>query len=190
MRVCRTCKNNKRITSFAKNSRSLGGRLTECKKCNVIYRIEHAKQRAETEKKRRRRLGIKPKKIYATTEERREGHLRAVRKWQKTNKQRVFKIQKDWIKRNPGYRTYLSTRRRLIEKRQTPKWADLKAIRNIYDLSRQFTEGTGVQHEVDHYYPLRGETVCGLHVVENLRILTVTEHKPKRNKHPQDYYSL
>lgn len=189
MRICRTCNQNKRITYFARNGRSMGGRLTECKECNKIYRKKHAKQRVEVEMARRRRLGVKPKKIYTTIEEQRIAHIKACRKWQKKNMQKVSKTRKRWYKRNPGYHAFTSSRRRLIETKQTPSWADLKAIQKIYDLSKQFTEGTGIQHEVDHYYPLRGKTVSGLHVPENLQIITRKENHKKLNKHPDDFYS-
>lgn len=186
MRICRTCGTKKRITSFAKNSRSREGRLTECKECNKIYRIKNSKQRAEVEKIRRRRLGVKPKKIFANNEERRVAHLKDVRKYQKKYPERHKIHQVNYHKRNPHVRTYNSTKRRLIEKNQTPQWADINKIKQVYKKARQLTDQTGIQYEVDHYYPLRGKTVCGLHIAENLRILTAKEHQHKLNLNPDD----
>ena len=58
-------------------------------------------------------------------------------------------------------------------------WSDLEAIEAIYAKARHLTKVTGVRHEVDHYYPLRGKLVSGLHVETNLQILTSLENQIK-----------
>jgi len=69
-----------------------------------------------------------------------------------------------------------------------PIWADRLEIAKIYRECRRITKETGVVHHVDHYYPLQGETVCGLHVHFNLQIITKEENLQKLNKHPDDFY--
>lgn len=59
----------------------------------------------------------------------------------------------------------------------TPKWADLEKLKEIY---ANCPEG----FHVDHYYPLQGEMVCGLHVPENLQYLMASENISKSNKMP------
>lgn len=77
---------------------------------------------------------------------------------------------------------YHSNMRRAAKLKRTPAWADLDAIRAIYGEARQMTKNTGVQHHVDHIIPLKGTTVCGLHVQNNLQIITATENMKKHNK--------
>lgn len=68
-------------------------------------------------------------------------------------------------------------RRRARKLQAIPKWADLEKIKEIYN---NCPEG----QEVDHYYPLLGELVCGLHVETNLQYLTSSENRRKGNSMP------
>jgi 5-methylcytosine-specific restriction endonuclease McrA len=64
-----------------------------------------------------------------------------------------------------------------------PSWADVDRIREVYALTATKTRITGIKHHVDHIIPLNGKHVCGLHVHENLQILTKEENLSKGNKH-------
>jgi 5-methylcytosine-specific restriction endonuclease McrA len=67
----------------------------------------------------------------------------------------------------------------------TPKWITAEekaAMRTMYMRARQLTKLTGERYVVDHIVPLRGETVCGLHVPWNLRVITQEENLAKSNK--------
>lgn len=70
---------------------------------------------------------------------------------------------------------------RLIRKQATPEWADLDKIKEIYN---NCPEG----YHVDHYYPLQGYTVCGLHIAENLQYLPAKDNISKSNKMPDKPY--
>lgn len=52
----------------------------------------------------------------------------------------------------------------------TPKWVDIEAIVQIY-LDASALRAAGVDVHVDHIVPIRGKTVCGLHVPWNLAIV-------------------
>lgn len=58
----------------------------------------------------------------------------------------------------------------------TPAWADARAIDKIYEECAERSKATGIRHEVDHIVPLCGKKVCGLHVENNLQILTAVEN--------------
>jgi hypothetical protein len=63
----------------------------------------------------------------------------------------------------------------------TPKWANIKLIENLYLSSKNISDQTGIPHQVDHIIPLKHKLVCGLHVEQNLRIITKSENSKKSN---------
>ena len=82
------------------------------------------------------------------------------------------------------YNTLTSLRRRRFRE-ATPKWLTRKQkveIRQLYQIAITMTKTTGEQYVVDHIVPLRGETVCGLHVPWNLRVITQEENLAKSNR--------
>lgn len=80
-----------------------------------------------------------------------------------------------------------NSRRRSDKRSATPSWADHSAILEVYALAHRVQAASGVRIHVDHYYPIRGATVCGLHVKENLRVITAEENEAKNDKHPEDW---
>ena len=58
-------------------------------------------------------------------------------------------------------------------------------MRAVYQKAWDLTQETGVLHEVDHVYPLKGDTVSGLHVPSNLQVLTRSENCKKGNSMPE-----
>lgn len=75
--------------------------------------------------------------------------------------------------------------RRRKHREATPPWLTRKQkseIRQLYQIAITMTQTTGEQYVVDHIVPLRGESVCGLHVPWNLRVITQEENLAKSNK--------
>lgn len=73
----------------------------------------------------------------------------------------------------------MSAKRRAAIARATPKWADHAKIDALYDEADAKTAETGIVHHVDHFYPVQGRRVCGLHVHTNLRVITAGENLSK-----------
>jgi hypothetical protein len=84
------------------------------------------------------------------------------------------------VKKRAKWSSYIVERRKKRDK-SMPPWADKKAIRNIYFEARRLTAETGIKHEVDHIIPSNHPLVCGLHVENNLQILTEFENILKSN---------
>jgi len=62
----------------------------------------------------------------------------------------------------------------------------MNKIMEIYEEAARISDATGVQHDVDHYYPLLGRTCSGLHVANNLRIIPHDENIRKHNRMPNE----
>ena len=94
--------------------------------------------------------------------------------------------QMKWKADNKGYVNYINKLRHARKKQRTPKWADLDAIRLIYEECAALIAEHGPRsYHVDHIIPLQGKTVSGLHVENNLQILKSSDNLTKSNKYVQ-----
>lgn len=85
----------------------------------------------------------------------------------------------------PYRRNFLANRKAKLKKAM-PKWlteSDLVQIKCKYQLAAMFSRNTGEEWHVDHIIPVNGKTVCGLHVPNNLRVITAKENHFKQNKY-------
>lgn len=113
--------------------------------------------------------------------------LRSVkaRAWRLKNleaiRERAKVYGREHYRKNKSY--YLAkgalSKRRL--RQATPPWADLTKIVEIYQ-SASMLSTPSEKFSVDHVIPLRGKNVCGLHVHNNLQIMTLRRNKSKGNR--------
>jgi hypothetical protein len=102
--------------------------------------------------------------------------------YQEKNPRLMLEARKKWAARNPHVYNDSRARRRALEVTAMPVWADREAIRRIYEQRVEITKATGIEHHVDHVVPLRGKTVCGLHVHYNLIVIPAAQNCRKSNK--------
>lgn len=93
--------------------------------------------------------------------------------------------QTAWKERNLVWVRADTKARRRKHREATPPWLSRQQkalIRELYKVAITMTKTTGEQYVVDHIIPLRSDTVCGLHVPWNLRVITQEENLKKSNK--------
>lgn len=88
----------------------------------------------------------------------------------------------DWQKRNPDKRRANVSKYRVARLNRMPAWANQEAISAVYREAAEKAAATGIPHDVDHIYPLQGKTVSGLHIAENLRVITASANRSKGNR--------
>jgi hypothetical protein len=90
--------------------------------------------------------------------------------------------RKRWNHNNKGKKCYYTSKRRKQIIKATPLWANQKETKNIYIKSAMLQDRDGCEYHVDHIIPLLHNIVCGLHVIDNLQIITKEENLKKGNR--------
>lgn len=172
-------------------------------KAGVPTRTSSPEQRAakaEYDRARRARLkdqiAAEKRAYYLANKDAENARVAA---WVEANKARSREIKNAWKARNPDAETDAVSRARRAEymvryraahpethrrnqslrrakiSHATPVWANQTLIKAMYAAARNH----GL--EVDHIVPLKGRLVSGLHVENNLQLLTPQQNKRKGN---------
>jgi 5-methylcytosine-specific restriction endonuclease McrA len=166
IRKCRKCNEEKPIECYSKHKGAKDGLRNYCKTCSNIetkqYRLKN------------------PERIKELAKEWRDKNPEYQVNWYR---QDIDKQRKAW--RQSYYRRPLENRlneikRRVTKLNATPKWVDFDAIKDVY------IEARYMGLVVDHIVPLRSDKVCGLHVWDNLQLLTKKENNLKGNRYWPD----
>lgn len=107
-----------------------------------------------------------------------------IKRWATENADRVKQTSKAWLQKNAGRANAITQAYRAAKKSRTPSWANQKSIREIYELAQ------AMGMSVDHIVPLQGASVCGLHVENNLQLLTASENSAKGNKFDGESFAM
>lgn len=104
--------------------------------------------------------------------------------WRARNADKIKEYQRMYRQKTKAERCAAQMERHARKLSATPPWADRDAVKGMYELCGLF-RATGLDLHVDHIFPLQGKTVCGLHVAENMQLLTRWENSRKKNRMPQ-----
>ncbi len=166
-----------------------------CKNGHLEYRdVKHGCRGCRREKERARKKTGKGREVRREAERRYRSSPKGREKAALRKKKRLEKIKADPVlfeaykaKQKERKRRYLTTSSgKASQKRKsffneekirlaTPKWCDKTTINN-------FISNCPEGHHVDHIIPLRGGTVWGLNIPENLQYLPAKENILKSNK--------
>lgn len=108
------------------------------------------------------------------------------------NKERINKYHREYAVLNRDKMCSNDANRRASKLQRTPIWGNtwLQKIlkEEIFLISKIKSLVTNIPQHVDHYYPLQGKLVSGLHVIGNLQIITSEENEQKHNRMPEEFY--
>ena len=98
------------------------------------------------------------------------------------NKEKRAANNKAWREANPDKSNAYSARRRALKLKLIPKHLkkcpiEKKRVDDIYKLSNLISKVTGIDHHVDHMWPLSDD---GPHWSGNMQIITARENLTKR----------
>lgn len=164
MKHCWKCSTSKPKIDFGINKSKSDGLATECRNCKRQQDREYAAHNREAAKKR-------------------------ALEWYYANREYVREKQKKygtvWRKENLDKHCATENKRRASKLHATPAWLSESHLLHMqckYSLSKMLSKETGQLHHVDHIVPLKGKTVCGLHVPWNLKVIPAIENLRKSNK--------
>lgn len=161
-------------------------RMTKTGYCVACSRESVRRWQANNPEKTRLNNANQDKKKFARGRRKTEDQKRKAVEYSKRyyieNSEKVKQYRQKYNKNNPARHAAEVALRKAIKRRATPCWADRKAIGLIYAECATMTKEAGTLYHVDHIVPLRGKTVCGLHVESNLRIITSAENESKGNR--------
>ncbi len=96
-------------------------------------------------------------------------------KFREQNPESFRQIQRNYYARHCDKLKAQGAQYRALRLKRVPAWWQKDAIEKFY---ASCPDG----YEVDHIYPLLGEFVSGLHVLENLQYLTRKDNRAKKNR--------
>lgn len=145
------------------------------------WALAHPAKIAEIGRKQRQKKPEKYREWKSASQKRNRAAANSRnRKYAASHQEQVNAKTAAWQKANPDKELIKVRRRQAAKLQRVPGWVDHNAIALIYRVA-QIAKVTWpeVEIHVDHVVPLRGRSVSGLHVHNNLQILTAQQNRSK-----------
>lgn len=156
MKICNKCSVAKEPTEYYKHRKHKDGLSYTCKSCHSHWRKQYYQDNKEREKA-------------------------LANKWNSNNTERHRQYYNKYYNNNRHKEIHRGRVKQLKRGHRVPDWADMEAIKAVYDEAKRLTLEHGIQYHVDHVIPLQGKLVSGLHVHTNLRVLPAKDNLSKSN---------
>ena len=181
MKYCNECEETKPVAMFNAKNSAIDKLQTKCRDCQkTIYHANKEKNKAKRAahwanyyKKNKEAISVKT----------------AI--WTLENSSRVKRVAKEWNDNNRGLKNASAAASRARIMNRLPKWSCLEKCKEIYLQCEEINvaarlAGCTEKFVTDHYIPLVGKDVSGLHHENNLVIITLQENLDKSNKFTLD----
>lgn len=170
-KMCSCCKVEKLFSEFAKRSIAKDGLQNQCKQCKFVSLKQWRAENPDSVRHHN-----------ATNYQRNTDTIKAsVKRWKANNPERARELDRIKEARKPDLKRARVAKRRVAMRTSVPLWADLDAVKGMYQLAQIF-RSVGLNIHVDHIVPVRGKTVSGLHTHDNLQLLLGSKNIGKGNR--------
>lgn len=174
-KICASCKVEKDTSNFRWNKTRFE---SYCKECKSISKKEWYQKNRDSE------LAKAKEYHYATYADKREHKVKKAVEWIKNNPEKYKVYVKKCYENTKSKRMAYAGMRRALSRNAVPSWFNSvrQSIDGIYAM-RDWMNFTmfGIKYEVDHIIPLKNSKVCGLHVPQNLQVITQFNNRSKAN---------
>lgn len=193
LKVCTKCGGEpKPLSEFYKDSCKRDGFRGYCKSCDKATSAKYREGHPEQHKVAKARwLVANIDKNKATKSDYRSANIEKIKmysaKWYSENLGKVKATTSKYRSTDAAKIIYAAhcSRRRARKLHATPSWdAELTefAFAEARNLAVRREAATGIEWHVDHVIPLKGRTVCGLHVWNNFAVIPARENIRKGNR--------
>lgn len=176
LKLCKKCNEQLPRGLFSPRKDSKDGLAYWCTPCKSKATTASPQRKNVIARYYARNKGVCAERVAASVAKKPGYYAEKKALWVATNKERVLTLRRAVYAANSG-KDILRVRRRQNRIKQVPPWltqAHMAEIEGFYRFCKIFKG-----FEVDHIIPLNGKQVSGLHVPENLQVLTVRANRQK-----------